>query len=43
MLKLTHRHERVLNSQLTGKVAERIADIEDDGLGAIYCAEGFSN
>jgi hypothetical protein len=43
ILKSTPRQEGVLNSQLTGKVAERLADIEEAGLGAIDCAEDVPN
>lgn len=39
LLKSTPRQEGVLNSMLTGRVAERLVEIEEEGLGHIGCAE----
>ena len=43
LLKSTPRQEGVLNSILTGRVAERLAEIEEKGLGNIDCAEDIPN
>lgn len=39
LLKSTHRQEGILNSSLTGRVVERLADLEERDLGDIGCAE----
>lgn len=43
ILQSTSRQEGVLNSHLTGRVAKRLADIEEEGLGEINCAQDIPN
>ena len=43
LLKSARRQEGVLNSLLTGRVAERLVELEEEGLENIECAEEFPN
>jgi hypothetical protein len=43
LLKSASRQEGILNSSLTGRIAERLIEIEEEGLGEISCADNVPN